>query len=48
MGMFEMSDEQVVEWRRKCRDPVAPHVNGEEVVSAAALRQGGATRSAGS
>ena len=42
MGMFEMSPEQVVEWRQKYRDLVAPHVNGEEVESAAAFRRGGA------
>jgi hypothetical protein len=42
MGMFDMSDEQVVEWRQKMRDLVAPHVQGEEVVSAAAFRRGGA------
>lgn len=45
MGMFEMSPEQVVEWRQKYRDLVAPHVNGEEVVSAAAFRRGGAAAS---
>jgi len=43
MGMFEMSDEQAVEWRQKFRDLVAPHVNGEEVVAAAAFRRGGAS-----
>ena len=42
MGMFEMSDDQVVEWRQKYRDLVAPHVNGEEVQTAAAFRRGGA------
>jgi hypothetical protein len=42
MGMFEMSPEQVVEWRQKYRDLVAPHVNGEEVLSAAGFRRGGA------
>jgi hypothetical protein len=45
MGMFEMSDEQVVEWRQKCLDLVAPRVDGEEVLSAAALRRGGAAAS---
>jgi hypothetical protein len=45
MGMFEMSPEQVVEWRQKFRDLVAPHVNGEQVLSAAAFRRGGATAS---
>jgi hypothetical protein len=43
MGMFDMSEEQVSEWREKCRDLVRPRVGGEEVVSAAAFRQGGAT-----
>jgi hypothetical protein len=45
MGMFEMSDDQAVEWGQKFRDLVAPHVNGEEVVSAAAFRRGGAAAS---
>jgi hypothetical protein len=45
MEMFEMTDAQVVEWRRKFRDLVAPHVNGEEVLSAAAFRRGGASAS---
>ena len=45
MGMFEMSDEQVEEWREKCRELVEPRVNGEEVVAAAAFRRGGATAS---
>jgi hypothetical protein len=45
MGMFEMSPEQVTEWRQKCRDLVTPQVNGEEVLSAAAFRRGGATAS---
>ena len=43
MGMFDMSDEQVGEWREKCRELVRPRVGGEEVVAAAAFRQGGAT-----
>jgi hypothetical protein len=43
MGMFEMSEDQVAEWRQKCRDLVASSVNGEEVVAAAGFRQGGAT-----
>jgi len=30
MGMFDMKDEHVAEWRQKCRDLVADHVNGEE------------------
>ncbi len=42
MGMFEMTPDQVVEWRQKYRDLVAPHVNGEEVLSAAGFRSGGA------
>jgi hypothetical protein len=41
--MFEMSEDQVAEWRQKCRDLVASSVNGEEVVAAAGFRQGGAT-----
>ncbi len=45
MAMFEMSDEQAAEWRQKMRDMVAPRVNGEEVVSAAAFRRGGASAS---
>lgn len=45
MGMFEMSPEQVVEWRQKYKDLVAPHVHGEEVVSAAGFRRGGASAS---
>ena len=45
MGMFEMTDDQAAEWGQKFRDLVAPHVNGEEVVSAAAFRRGGATAS---
>lgn len=43
MGMFDMSDAQVQEWREKCRELVRPHVDGEEVVAAAGFRQGGAT-----
>jgi hypothetical protein len=43
MGMFEMSEDQVAEWRRTCRELVAPRVNGEEVVAAAGFRQGGAS-----
>jgi hypothetical protein len=42
MGMFEMSEDQAAEWGQKFRELVAPHVNGEEVVSAAAFRRGGA------
>jgi hypothetical protein len=45
MGMFEMTDEQVVEWRQNYRDMAAPHVNGEELLGAAAFRRGGATAS---
>jgi hypothetical protein len=45
MGMFEMSDKQVEEWRVKCRELVEPRVNGEELVAAAAFRRGGATAS---
>jgi hypothetical protein len=45
MAMFEMSPEQVIEWRQKYRDMAAPHVNGEEVIAAAPFRQGGASAS---
>ena len=45
MGMFDMSDAQVEEWRVKCRELVSPRVAGEEVVAAAAFRRGGATAS---
>lgn len=45
MGMFEMTEDQVVEWRQKYRDLAAPHVNGEDVLSAAAFRRGGASAS---
>jgi hypothetical protein len=43
MGMFEMSDAQVAEWRQKCRDLVADRVDGEEVVAAGGFRRGGAS-----
>lgn len=43
MGMFEMSEAQVAEWRQKCRDLVADRVNGEEVLAAAGFRRGGAS-----
>src|SRR6478609_297765 len=43
MGMCDMNDAQVQEWREKCRELVRPHVGGEEVVAAAGFRQGGAT-----
>jgi hypothetical protein len=42
MGMFDMSDAQVEEWRQKCLALVTGHTGGEEVVSAAAFRRGGA------
>src|SRR4051794_4980073 len=45
MSRFEMSDEQAAEWRQQLRDLVADDVNGEEVLSAAAFRRGGATAS---
>jgi hypothetical protein len=45
MGMFEMSDAQVAEWRQKCREMVADRVGGEEVLAAAGFRQGGASAS---
>jgi hypothetical protein len=41
MGMFEMTPEQVVEWREKYRELARPHVD-EEVIAAAGFRQGGA------
>jgi len=43
MGMFEMSDSDVADWRQKCRDLVADRVDGEEVLAAAGFRQGGAS-----
>lgn len=43
MGMFEMSEAQVAEWRQKCRDLVTDQVNGEEVLGAAGFRRGGAS-----
>jgi hypothetical protein len=43
MGMFEMSEDQVAEWRQQCRDLAAPKVNGEEVLAAAGFRQDGAS-----
>lgn len=45
MGMFEMSEDQAAEFGQKLRDLAAPHVAGEEVVSAAAFRRGGAAAS---
>jgi hypothetical protein len=45
MSMFEMSDEAAEEWGQKFRELVAPHVGGEEVLSAAAFRRGGAAAS---
>lgn len=45
MAMFEMSPDQVVEWRQKMRDMVTPHVDGEEVLAAGAFRRGGAAAS---
>jgi len=43
MGMFEMSADQVAEWRRQCLELVESRVNGEEVLAAAGFRQGGAS-----
>jgi hypothetical protein len=43
MGMFEMSEGQVAEWRRMCRELVEPRVHGEEVIAAGGFRQGGAS-----
>jgi hypothetical protein len=45
VAMFEMSPDQVIEWRQKMRDMVTPHVNGEEVIAAGAFRRGGAAAS---
>jgi hypothetical protein len=43
MAMFEMSPDQVAEWRRKCLELVASRVGDEEVLAAAGFRQGGAS-----
>jgi hypothetical protein len=43
MEMFEMSSDQVTEWRRQCLDLVTSRVGGEEVLAAAGFRQGGAS-----
>ncbi len=43
MGMFEMSPDQVAEWRRQCQELVAPRISDEEVLAAAGFRQGGAS-----
>lgn len=43
MGMFEMSDAQVAEWRQQCHDLVAGRIDGEEILAAAGFRQGGAS-----
>lgn len=43
MGMFEMSADQVAEWRRQCLELVESRVDGEEVLAAAGFRQGGAS-----
>ncbi len=45
MSRFEMSPEQVVEWRQKFKDLAGQHAHGEEVVAAAAFRHGSATAS---
>jgi len=45
MAMFEMSPEQVSQWREKIQDLVASHVHGEAVLAAAPFRRGGATAS---
>jgi hypothetical protein len=41
--MFEMSPDQVAEWRRQCLELVESRVSGEEVLAAAGFRQGGAS-----
>jgi hypothetical protein len=43
MGMFEMSEDYVAEWRQKCRDLAESKVEGEEVLAAGGFRQGGAS-----
>lgn len=43
MGMFEMSEAQIAEWRQKCRDLVADRIGGEELLAAAGFRRGGAS-----
>lgn len=45
MSKFEMTPEQVIEWRQKYRDLAAPHLNGEEAIAVAAFRRGGAAAS---
>jgi hypothetical protein len=45
MSMFEMTPEQAAEWKQKLLELAGPHVNGEEVLAAAAFRRGGATAS---
>jgi hypothetical protein len=45
MVSFEMNAEQAAEWRQQCRDMVESQVGGEDVLSAAAFRRGGATAS---
>jgi hypothetical protein len=41
--MFEMSPDQIAEWRRQCLELVKPRVSGHEVLAAAGFRQGGAS-----
>jgi hypothetical protein len=43
--MFEMSPDQVIEWRGRYREMAMPHVGGEEVLVAALFRRGGAAAS---
>jgi hypothetical protein len=45
MSRFEISPEQVAEWRQKFMDLAVDHTHGEEVIAAAPFRQGGATAS---
>lgn len=45
MGMFEMSDAQVADWRQQCRRLVSDRVEGEELLAAAGFRRGGAATS---
>jgi hypothetical protein len=42
---FDMTDEQVAQYRQMSIDEARPHVNGEEVLAAAGFRRGGAAAS---
>src|SRR3954447_21430568 len=45
MGKFDMSPEQVAQYRQMSMEEVTPHVQGEEVIAAAGFRRGGAAGS---